>query len=284
MSRISVVGLHSDRKAVLETLHQKEIVEVGELDAQEVRFEGALKSIAQFDRHMLAAESALVILNEHTPEKSGFFTNRRVLPMPKYHMTSGESDEVLKSIDHIIGLSDKLRGCAENIRQITAKQIALEPYLALDVPMSTRETAYTSIKIGTLNGLWQTDRLQKEMAANNLASVHFEIINTSKEYTYVWFAFLKIHEHMVGTFLQNIGFAEPTFIPTHYNPAKENGSLEDAKIALKIEAQRNVSEIKCLNNCRRDIEHYYDYLSLRKDKYQVLAKTGTTEYVFFLQG
>lgn len=284
MKKIFVFGLHSDRKAILEELHKKEVVEVCEPDAEEVSYMETAKNIAQFDKYMQSAESALAVLGEYAPEKSGFFANRRILPIQRYHMASVDSETTLNAVYRIISMSDKIRQHTESIRQITAKQTALEPYLALDIPMNTHGTGYTFVKAGMLNGTWPSERLQEEMEAHKLDSAHFEILSASREHTYIWLVFLKAQEQKATTFLQKIGFSEPAFSLSHHSPPKKTEVLEEAKLKLTEEIQEYISEIKEQSNCRRDIELFYDHLSLRKDKYQVLSKMGITEHVFCLEG
>ena len=285
MTKISVFGLHSDRKAVLEELHKQEVVEVCEPNEDDVRFKDTAKSITQFDKFMQSAESALAVLNEYAPVKSGFFINRRILPIQKYHMASADSDVTLHAIYQIISLSDKIREHKESIRQITAKQTALEPYLALDIPMNTSGTGYTFIKTGTLNGIWTTARLEKELADHEeLYSAHFEILGTSREYTYVWFVFPRNQEEKAELFRQIIGFSEPTFSLSHHIPQKKIEVLEEAKVTLNEEIQKYISEIEKYNDYRRDIELFHDHMNLRKDKYQVLSQMRMTDHVFCLEG
>jgi len=70
MSRISVFGLHSDRKAVLETLHKRGLVEVCQPEPQDFSFKETAQSIVQFDKYMQSAASALAVLDEYAPDKS----------------------------------------------------------------------------------------------------------------------------------------------------------------------------------------------------------------------
>ena len=284
MRRISVFGLHSDRKAILETLHKREIVEVREPDAADVDFRDTANSIAQFEKYMQSAESALAVLDEYAPEKTGFFAGRRVLPMHQYHMAPADSDAALRSVYHILGLSGKIREHTESVRRIAAKQTALEPWLALDIPMNTRGTAYTAMKTGTLEGAWTAERLQKELEGNELHTVHFEILRMSREHTYAWFSFLKIQAQAVEAFLQKIGFSEPSFSLSHHTPQKKTQVLEDAKSKLSQEIQQYISEIKEYGKSRRDIELLYDHLALRKDKYRILSQAGMMEHTFLLAG
>jgi len=283
MSKISVFGLHSDRKAILEALHKKEAVEVCQPDADDLCFKETTQSIARFEKYMLAAESALVALDEYAPAKTGLFANRRVLPMQKYHMATADSETALRCVYRILGLSDKIREHTESIRRITAKQMALEPWLALDLPMNVYGTPYTSVKIGTLNGMWTDERLQKELNESGL-DVHFEILNASAEHIYAWFVFLKTQEQDAGVFMQKAGFSAPAFSLSHHTPRKKTEVLEEAKAKLQADIQGCVSEMIEYSRHRRDIELLYDHLRLRSDKYQVLSKMGLMEHSFLLEG
>ena len=285
MSKIFVLGLHSDRKAVLEALHKKELVEVCQPDTEDFSFKDTAKSIAQFEKYMQSAESALAVLDEYAPDKkrAGFFSSRRVLPIQKYHIEA-DSDAVLRSIYHIISLSDRIRECAESIRQIDVKLMALEPYLALDIPINTQATRQTLIKIGALNGLWTEERLQKELEDHDLYTTHFEILSASREHTYAWFILLKAQEQRMENFLQAIGFSPPACGLTHHTPRRKAELLEETKAALSKEMQDCVSEIRECGKQQYDIELFYDHLCLRKDKYEVLSRMGMMEHTFVLEG
>jgi len=290
MNRISVFGLHRDRKAVLEELHKSEAVEVCEPDGECGEFFGFRdpaeieKSVAQFDKFMQAASAALAVLDEYAPVKSGFFTNRRVLPLKKYHMANAESDITLRAARQITGLSEKIRERRESIRQITAKQTALEPYLALDIPMNTGGTGYTFFKIGALGGEWTAEQIEKKLLEHELGSAYFEILRGSKEYTYVWFVFPRNQAKRAEEFRQSAGFSEPSFSLSHHTPRKKTEVLASAKNELEQEIQKYAAEIVAYGESRHVIELFYDHMNLRKDKYQALAKMGMTEHVFCVEG
>ena len=284
MSKISVFGLHSNRKAILEELHKKEAIEICKPDTEGVDFKETAKSITQFDKFMQSAESALAVLDEYAHVKTGFFTNGRILPVKKYHMASSDSDTILHAIYQIIGFSEKIRERTENIQQITAKQAALEPYLALDIPMNVMKTGSTLMKTGTLNGSWTAERLQSKLDVSGLSSVHYEILYSTREYTYLWIVFPKSQEQKTNELLQNIGFTEPAFSLSHHTPQKKTEVLEEAKAALKDEVQEYISRIKEQIKRRYDIELFHDHLALRKDKYKVLSKIGMMEHIFLIEG
>ena len=88
MKKISIYGLHADRKAVLEDLQKRGVVEVTEPGTAELNNKDTDKSISQFEDFIRSAETALAVLDGYVPEKSGLFTGRRILPMQKYFFLS----------------------------------------------------------------------------------------------------------------------------------------------------------------------------------------------------
>ena len=285
MSKLFVLGLHSEREAILDALHARGVVEICEPELEQEQFVESTRSIAQFERYVVAAESALAVLDHYAPEGTGLIAARRLLPIEKYQVSSVDYDAtILRSIDHIIGLSDKIREHTESIRLLTAKQIALEPYLNLDLPMSLRGTSNTIIKVGLLGGLWPAERLQKELDEEGLKTLHFEILSTTRENTYVWIVYSKTKEQAAKAFLQRTGFSDPNFSLPDSTPREEIKTLDGMIGSLNDEIKRCVSNIVDFTQARRDIEFFYDHLSLRKDKYQVLAKLDMTEHTFALNG
>ena len=284
MNKIFIHGLHSDRKSVLEELHKKEVMEVSEPGAIELKYKETEKSISQFNEFIRLTEDALVILDGYANEKSGLFASRRIMPIQKYSMKSAESDITLKSVHKIIQLSEGIRENKEKLRQLSVTELALQPYISLDIPMNVSKTGCTLIKSGFLNGMWTDEQLEKSLIENELDGMHYEILSVSDEHTYVWLVFLKKQEQNVYSFLQKIGFSESGFRLLNHSPKQEIDLLEIEKIELLKKISEAVTKIKEYNNDRRKIELFYDHIKLRKEKYKVLSKIGMTDHTFLLEG
>ncbi|HBU12770.1 MAG TPA: V-type ATP synthase subunit I, partial [Clostridiales bacterium] len=184
----------------------------------------------------------------------------------------------------IIRLSEKLHENAENTRRADAKQIALAPYLKLDVPMQAVETKYTKIQSGILAGHWTEREIETVLADQGIDRVHFEILETQKEYTSAWFMYAKdIQKEMFAAF-QSMGLAEPAFSLSHHIPSKKVEVLEQAKKDLAKQAAQIKKEIAGYGDARREIELLHDHLVMRREKYDVLARVGLTESTFVMEG
>ncbi len=283
--RIFVYGLNTQRKAILEDLQKSGTVEVSDLGIEggDLKTKETAQSISQFDGYMNQIQHSLAVLDKYAPEKTGLFSSRRALPIDKYSMRAAENNDALKSVMEINRLADKIHENAENARRIDSKQIALRPYLRLDVPMKTSETRNTYIKMGMLVGMWDAARLESARAKCGL-DAYIDILSAEKEESYIWFEYLKQQQPQAIAFAQEIGLQEPSFSLSHHIPAKKVEVLEQAKADMAKNTEECEAKLAKLGSERRSIELLFDHLALRKDKYIALSKLGMTDATFVLQG
>jgi V/A-type H+-transporting ATPase subunit I len=281
-----VYGLNSERKEILEEMHQKGVIEIRDVDVADTQLERkeTAQSISQFDGFINSSANAIEILDQYAPEKTGLFSSRESISMDQYSMKSVDSEGALKKVSEIIRLADKIHENAENIRKIDAKQVALQPFLQLDVPMNITETRDTIVKSGTLHGAWTEKDIHEALRRHEIDELHFELITNVKEYTTIWFVYPKEIAHKANALFQAIALAEPSFSLSHHVPEKKTEVLDAAKKELAEEAGRLEKEIAKYGKDRSDIKLLYDHLVLRKEKYQAIAKMGMTAHTFVMEG
>lgn len=283
---VFIYGLNSDRKAILEEFQKRGTLEVRDVDVSGDglhRTETA-KRISQFDGYIKTASDALEILDEYAPVKTGLFSEREPLPMSEYSMKTKESEDALKAALDIVHLSDKIHENAENMRRIDAKQIALRPYMKLDVPMNITETKKTDIRSGLLPGEWDKALIDKFVRKHDLKDFYWEFIDNEKDESSIWMMYPKTDSKAVQAFLQDIGLQEPSFSLSHHVPRKKIEVLENARIDLGAKNEDLKNKIKAHAKDRKRIELLYDHLLMRKEKYQALSKMGMTDHTFVLEG
>lgn len=283
---ICIYGLNSQRKAILELLQKKGVVEVERMELKDSPLHHAetAQRISQFDSYIASAQRAIEVLDEYAAEKTGFFSSREELPMERYHMQEEESEQALKCALEILRCADRIHENAESIRKIDSKQIALRPYLALDVPMQRTETGQCLIRTGVLEGEWDQDRIDKILGKHGIDDVYVEIVAGSKEQTTVWMVYRKERQKEIIPFIQEIGLQEPSFSLSHHIPRKKVEVLEEAKKALRAEIAELKEKIRGFAAQRKQIKLLYDHLVLRKEKYEALSRAGVSEHAFVLKG
>lgn len=286
MKKITVFGLNRDRKQMLELLHQKELVEVSQVDREALGIgaQETAQHISRFDSSLASAGQALAVLDREAPEKQGLFYKRKKLGAERYSMAPAEYDAVLKDIYSIIRLAKQTKAHTEDIGKTQARIAGLQPYMKLDVPMNLRETVKTGIQLGTLEGFWEPAQIIAKMQEAGVEDGYAEVLSAMKERTYVWMLYPKKREQEFREFLRTVQFAEPPFHLSHDTPEKKTAALKEEQRRLEAERMRMQKELRAFVQRRPAIQLFYDHLVLRREKYEALARMGVTAHTFMLEG
>ncbi len=286
MNKIFIYGLNDRRKEVLEFLHQSEIVEISDFDAEEngLGRRETEKNISSFMQFIASAERALNILNSYLPEKQGMFSKRIEAGLDKYSMNSDEVNVVNKHIYDIISSEKEIKNNIDNIGKINLKLSQIMPYMNLDIPMNFKGTKTTKAIVGVIGGEWSEERFINAMNDAEVGAYHFEILSSSKQQTCLWVIYPKENSESVENALRVIGFGEPSFSLSHRNTEEKYKKLSEDKEKLLSENEELVEKIKEFAEYRQEIELFYDHLVMRKEKYEALSRVGVTDNVFIISG
>lgn len=286
MKKISIYGLNSQRKAVLEYLHKKETVEICECNPEENGLDRpkTVRSISMFESYLASAEQALEILHRYIPEKTELFSKRIACDESRYNMEADEINIVNKHIYDILRADKQIKENEDSISKISLKQAQITPYMSLDIPMRFKGTLKTRAGIGTIEGQWDKIGLEIKMRESEASACYVEILNTSKQVTYIWYITPVEEYDAAMTFLKSLGYTEPSFSLSKRNTRDKYNKLEEDK-QLIIKKNRELEEdIKKYSNHRNEIMLFYDHLVMRKEKYKALSHLGVTKNTFMLKG
>ena len=286
MNKIFIYGLNEKRKAVLEYLHQKEVMEISDFDAQQngIQRKETQKSISSFTQYIASASRALEILNSYIPEKQGMFSKRIFADENIYSMQKDEINIVNKHIYSIINAEKNIKKNLDSIGKINLKLLQIEPYINLDIPMNFKGTKTTSCMLGGLNGEWSEERFINAMNDAGADEYHFEILSSSKQHTCMWVIYAKENSESVESALREIGFSEPSFSLSHRNTKDKIAKLKEDREKLIADNEKTKQEIIDFSKYRDEIKLFYDHLVMRKEKYEALSKVGITDNVFIISG
>ena len=284
MDRIEIYGLNKNRKEILEYLHRAEAMEFVETGEDGLNKKDTVQYISQFDSYIASAGQAISILKDYTKDTGGLFSKRKPIETDRYSMDKDEVNRVDKYVRRIIKNQRSIKDNEESIGKITAKQEVLEPYISLDVPMKNSSTQKTFVKVGTLEGEWDKERVINAFAGKDMQAVHVEIVSATKQKTYLWILYLKSDEQKALEVFREIGFVQPGFSLSHHTPKKKTEVLETAKQALLSEIETYKKDIAVCAEFIDEIELFYDHLVMRREKYEALSKIGLTENTFVMKG
>lgn len=285
MKKIEVIGMKSQRKAVMELLQQMGAVEFSEQedDAEGLESIDVSDRIMQFERYLSVSAQALSVLDEYAPEKTGMFQARKEAPLTKFSMAQGEAKSMGDLVFGITAADKKIHELNVEIGRVRGKIASLKPWEALDVPLNFGGTDKTVSAIAFLP--FEADYAAVEKALGDAAEkIYFEITDKEKDSTRIFFLYLREDAETAERAIREGGFLPPSFSLSHFTPTKKIEQLTQKIESLESDVAKQKQFLSDCGAKRRDIQMFYDHIVLRRDKYEQLEKLKQTEKTFVLEG
>ncbi|MBP3414993.1 MAG: V-type ATP synthase subunit I [Clostridia bacterium] len=290
MQKLRICAMRSDRKAILEKLQRMEDVQVEPVALEDEVFSSVDTSQQQerFTGAIAAINSALAILDEYEPEKTGLLDSYKPRPeisREDYEYIIESDDRNLSRCREVIANKRRIDELRAEITRIRLRIDALSPWLDGDVPMRFDGTASTAMFTGYFpENMTNGDILEKLAQTDpELEAVHFDIIGQSAEMTCVYAFCLKSEKERFESALRTMGFTRPAEI-SKSAPAKCAAELE-SRIEQR-EEQINELEGKIRHRAlrRQKFRYLLDRYEMRLEKYKAIEKLGSSKNTFILEG
>lgn len=284
MKTITVIGLNTDRKAVMELLQKSSSVELSETDSDaNLNAIDVSDRILQFERYLTVTEQALAILEELVPQKTGMFSSRKEVSHTKYSMKPDEAKNMGTLVQKIVNAQKKISENKAEIGRLNSKISVILPWEALDVPSNFGGTSSSMTALAFLPGE-HSDEDISAILGDIEEKLYYEIVSCDKDATRLFFLFLRKDEQEVERALREKGFIPPTFSLSSKTPSAK---IKQIKQKIKDIENDTSEQEKLIKDCvkqREDIKLFYDHMIMRRDKYLELEKLKKTEQTFILEG
>lgn len=290
MRRISIYGLKSQRKGVLELLQRRGAVEIiqqqPDSDALSLMDTGAAQS--QFAATQATARQALEILDVHCPVKKSplaMLEGRKPISLQDYQQGLQRVKDSATAAGHIVQLERSREECSAEIIRLQTQLEALEPWLGLDISMRTKGTRSTTAFIGTFPQPMSREQILSGLAQKlpEVKAIEVEVLSALPQQTCVFLLCLSEESPAVETALRSMGFSWPP------NPSKKPPSQRKIQLEGWIQEQKGklasiLTEISGYADRRDDLCFLYDYYAMRIEKYQVLSMLRQSRRTFIITG
>ena len=290
MQRVRICALKKDRKAILEALQRKGVIEISDEAKEYSKGDScfARMNVADFTEQMQAeiklTEQALAVLHEYAPEKKSLFAGlngKAEMDASDYDSFVQKKTEANRAAKRLVTLEKSILEAKGEIAKLSQQKEALEPWSSLDVPLNYKGTAKTSAIIGLLPGNRTAEQIYEELG--EFTPFDLEIVSVIKDQTCVFFLCLKEQYESLFEALRMRGFARPV-IQTTMPPKEQIAAYEQSIRDLQDQIEDCKSEIVSFSEMRNTLQFYYDYENMRVEKYQVLHQLQQSAHVFFLNG
>ncbi len=290
MERIHLLAMKRDRKAILELLQRRGIVEVSDAEQQDDVFKTMDTSSARtlLEKNAETAQRALEILAEYSSEKSSFLSfldGRTGVDVKKDAEFAKQREEVLRAAQRVVQLDREISEGKADILRYDAQIEALKPWMSLSVPLIWKGTKKTAFFVGSIEDEHTQDSLIQQLAAAapGLEKSHLQLIHSSKEQTCFTLLCLKSDAEIAEEALRSMGFSRPSFMSSKLPSDKEAQLTQRIKKANDaIEGAK--TEIKDYLSRVSDIRYLQDHMTMRAEKYDVIEHLAQSKHVFALSG
>ncbi len=283
MKHISICGLKSDRKQIMERLQRLESLEIigakeDELD-EVFKQEVSSENIFEYEKNTHNADNALGLLAVYAPEKTGLlagFDGRVGVSAKEYEDFEDKYDDVSEVVDTILAHGKNINDNNAEIVRCTQQIEQLTLWKDLDIPLSYAGSRDTKTYIGVLPKMWTEETIRKQLAS--VDPVEIEVVSSTKEQTCVVITCLKENADAVADELKIVGFSLPP-ISCELPPAQEKTKLEKRIEDLEKENEELKEKIAAFADRRNDIKFLSDYDVVKtsdQEATNTIAQSGHT--------
>lgn len=243
MQKIEMIALLEDSQKIVERLQRRGVMELIRSDDEDIVSLNTNSSVAQFERNILTANSALEYLQKYCGTKGSLFDSlngRKALTTDKFAENKQYTERTLSVCHSVLDCVKKIGESENNILKYQTQIDILRPWKSLDLPQNYKGTKYTSTFIGTLPDMVDEVFVSNEiLKCDEKAYVETEVVSSSKEQTCVAVTCHKTVADSVLSALREMGFVQISQ-GGKQTPSDEIDSLEK-KI---LQSQNSIEELK----------------------------------------
>ncbi len=291
MSKLSLIGLESDKGKILDTLMSMGVVEIAEsseklsLDEWKdlVIQDGDSEKVAMLDDKINKVKWAIDYLSKFSSKKKGLFSEKRSIDKNEYNKTIQNMDKLSSVVESIHEYNDQLAYLKSEKNKYANLILSLEPWQQLTIPLNVTSTLTTTISIGIVPHTSTSGRLKEDLISEAPES-YFEIISADAQQDYILVIYHNSCEEDILKVLKRYNFSKVVFkelegtVKSNIDRAQKNITRID-KECEKVE-----KEISEFAKYKDDLEILHDYLLIERDRVKILDNLLKTSRVFYLEG
>ncbi len=291
MKKISIYGLKTNRKQILELIQRRGAIEVRCEKADEDGIfakTDTKQAKQQFESSIKSLQTAVDTLDSLVKPEGGLLSalsGRDEISLDEWNKIADNSQSALKTASKINSCSKKISDSKSDKIRYETQIEALKPWVSLDVSMRTKETESSSIFIGTLPEEYTEDKLKAFLAKAlpEAPAIDCEIISHSPQMSCVFVICHKNFSDETENALRSIGFSYPSQ-PSKQSPSERIKILEERIQLCDERVKKHEENIKQLQNERQSLLYTIDYFQMRSEKYEVLGNLNQSAHVFVISG
>ena len=286
MKHLRLLGMESEREALLKAMQDMECVEISSIDGSEEALKSGFakpddKALMSAQEASRAYRTALASLDRFAPEKKGMFRKRQGVSRAAFF--SAESEENARTAAETINKDTRRLGEIESERtKNEALRATLAPWLTVDAPLGGADGAL-AVFFGTA-GLNVTDDALKALADSLDGLLTWQQASSDRSLRYLLVMCHGSVKEWALSALRDLGFSTVSFRGMTGTAKENDKALAENLAALEIERQEIEQRIAGLGGKREALLEASDRAAIALRREEAKSRLVGTDKVFLLEG
>lgn len=286
MKHLRLLGMESEREALLKAMQDMECVEISSIDGSEEALKSGFakpddKALMSAQEASRAYRTALASLDRFAPEKKGMFRKRQGVSRAAFF--SAESEENARTAAETINKDTRRLGEIESERtKNEALRATLAPWLTVDAPLGGADGAL-AVFFGTA-GLNVTDDALKALADSLDGLLTWQQASSDRSLRYLLVMCHGSVKERALSALRDLGFSTVSFRGMTGTAKENDKALAENLAALEKERQEIEQRIAGLGGEREALLEASDRAAIALRREEAKSRLVGTDKVFLLEG
>ena len=286
MKHLRLLGMESEREALLKAMQDMECVEISSIDGSEETLKSGFakpddKALMSAQEASRAYRTALASLDRFAPEKKGMFRKRQGVSRAAFF--SAESEENARTAAETINKDTRRLGEIESERtKNEALRATLAPWLTVDAPLGGADGAL-AVFFGTA-GLNVTDDALKALADSLDGLLTWQQASSDRSLRYLLVMCHGIVKERALSALRDLGFSTVSFRGMTGTAKENDKALAENLATLEKERQEIEQRIAGLGGKREALLEASDRAAIALRREEAKSRLVGTDKVFLLEG
>lgn len=286
MKHLRLLGMESEREALLKAMQDMECVEISSIDGSEEALKSGFakpddKALMSAQEASRAYRMALASLDRFAPEKKGMFRKRQGVSRAAFF--SAESEENARTAAETINKDTRRLGEIESERtKNEALRATLAPWLTVDAPLGGADGAL-AVFFGTA-GLNVTDDALKALADSLDGLLTWQQASSDRSLRYLLVMCHGSVKEPALSALRDLGFSTVSFRGMTGTAKENDKALAENLAALEKERQEIEQRIAGLGGKREALLEASDRAAIALRREEAKSRLVGTDKVFLLEG
>ena len=286
MKHLRLLGMESEREALLKAMQDMECVETSSIDGSEEALKSGFakpddKALMSAQEASRAYRTALASLDRFAPEKKGMFRKRQGVSRAAFF--SAESEENARTAAETINKDTRRLGEIESERtKNEALRATLAPWLTVDAPLGGADGAL-AVFFGTV-GLNVTDDALKALADSLDGLLTWQQASSDRSLRYLLVMCHRSVRERALSALRDLGFSTVSFRGMTGTAKENDKTLTENLAALEKERQEIEQRIAGLGGKREALLEASDRAAIALRREEAKSRLVGTDKVFLLEG